>query len=71
MEYTGNPQNPFRAVGHNEIFKGPDGRLWISCHGILEGENSKPFLVIDPIWFEGDKIKSSGPTWTKQTVKLN
>lgn len=37
LPYTGDPNCPFRAVGHNEVFTGPDGRLWLSCHGILEG----------------------------------
>lgn len=70
MEYTGDPTSPFRAVGHNEIFKGPDGRYWLSCHGILEGK--PPFLMIDPIWFdENGNIQSNGPSFTKQSIKLN
>lgn len=67
MEFTGNPNTPFNAVGHNEIFRGPDGRYWLSCHGIIEGQ--APMLVIDPIWFDKDgNIQSDGPTYTKQRV---
>ena len=73
FEYTGDPNNPFNQVGHNEIFKGPDGRYWLSCHGIIPSQNDeKPFLVIDPIWFdENGNVKSNGPTYTLQKVKLN
>lgn len=68
LPYTGDPNCPFRAVGHNEVFTGPDGRLWLSCHGILEG--GSPMLVIDPMWFdENDVIRSTGPTWTLQTIE--
>ncbi|MBP6386946.1 MAG: family 43 glycosylhydrolase [Pseudarcicella sp.] len=69
LPYTGNPQNPFDQVGHNEIFKGPDGRLWLSCHGIVPGQ--MPFLVIDPIWFDKDgNVKSNGPSFTPQSIPL-
>lgn len=68
-QYTGNPKNPFDQIGHNEIFTGPDGRLWLSAHGIIPGKN--PSLVIDPIWFdEQGALKSSGPTFTPQTIPL-
>lgn len=73
FEYTTDPKNPFNQVGHNEIFKGPDGRYWLSCHGIIPDENDEnPFLVIDPIWFDEDgNIQSDGPTYTEQKVLLN
>ncbi|MEX0323816.1 MAG: glycoside hydrolase family 43 protein [Puniceicoccaceae bacterium] len=68
MQYTGDPDGYFNAVGHNEIFTGPDGRFWLSCHGI--GDDGVPMLVIDPIWFdEQGRVKSAGPTSTPQTVK--
>jgi len=67
FEWSGDPNNPFNQVGHNEIFKGPDGRYWISCHGIIPDEH--PFLVIDPIWFdENGNILSNGPTYTLQSI---
>ena len=63
----GDPENPFNQVGHNEIFKGPDGRYWLSCHGI--GEDGIPKLVIDPLEFDMDgNIFSNGPTYTKQVI---
>ena len=69
MEFTGDPGNPFHAVGHNEIFQGPDGRLWLSCHGIIPGQS--PFLVIDPLWIdENGHVRSNGPTYTRQKVRL-
>lgn len=61
---------PYSAVGHNVIFEGPDGNFWISCHGILKGEN--PMLMIDPIYFDEDgEIYTLGPTSTMQTIKMN
>jgi beta-xylosidase len=70
FEWRGDPNSPFNAVGHNEIFVGPDGGYWLSCHGI--SEESVPFLVIDPIWFDEEgQVQSIGPTYTKQVVKLD
>lgn len=67
--WTGDPNSPFDQVGHNAIFKGVDGRFWISCHGQIGGK--EPMLVIDPIWFEKDgSIRSNGPTFTKQLVLM-
>lgn len=64
----------FNQVGHNEIFKGPGGRYWLSCHGIrkpAEGKQRQPFLVIDPIWFdENGRVQSKGPTYTQQKMKM-
>ena len=55
--------------GQNEIFTGPDGRLWLSCHGTLEGDGSAPMLFIDPIWFDADgTVRLHGPTFTPQEV---
>ncbi len=67
--YEGNPANPFNQVGHNEIFTGPDGRLWLSCHGIIDGK--PPMLVIDPLDFDahGNIIKRE-PTYTPQSITL-
>ncbi|ANY19348.1 Glycosyl hydrolases family 43 [Tsuneonella dongtanensis] len=63
-------RTPYRAVGHNEVFTGPDGRLWISCHGILrDGPHAGiPSLVIEPIDFVNGEIRIKGPTSTPQTV---
>lgn len=70
FKWKGDENSPFNQVGHNEIFKGPDGRYWISCHGITNDAPDKPSLVIDPIWFDKDgNVKSNGPTYTEQEVK--
>lgn len=68
LEFTGDSASVYRAVGHNEIWNGPDGRFWISCHGILNEESPTPYLVIDPIWFENGVIKTNGPTSSKQVI---
>jgi len=52
------------------VFTGPDGRLWLSCHGITPGAN--PFLVIDPIDFDAEgNVVIQGPTWNRQEIKLD
>ncbi|WP_262249781.1 glycoside hydrolase family 43 protein [Parapedobacter soli] len=67
FEWQGNPENPFRGVGHNQIFKGPDGRYWLSCHGVAK--ERPPLLVIDPIWFDDNgNVQSNGPTYTLQSI---
>lgn len=75
LEYTGDENSPFNQVGHNQIFTGPDGKLWLSCHGILkanEGKQPKPFLVIDPVKFtKSGVIKKSKPSYTFQTIKVH
>ncbi|MEZ4905346.1 MAG: hypothetical protein R2822_28090 [Spirosomataceae bacterium] len=73
--WQGDPQSPFNQVGHNEVFVGPDGLYWLSCHGIknpLNGSDEKPFLVIDSIDFD-DKgsILKKNPTYTLQKIKTN
>lgn len=70
FKYTGDKNNIFNQVGHNEVFTGPDGRLWISAHGITE--TGIPSLVIDPITFgKNGELTIEGPTYTKQSVPLN
>jgi beta-xylosidase len=71
LPYTGDPQSPFNQVGHNEVFTGPDGRLWLSCHGILKARPEQPMLVIDPIDFAPDgTVVSRSPSHTPQVVRL-
>lgn len=72
FKWEGDENSPFNQVGHNEIFKGPDGRYWISCHGITNDKPESPSLVIDPIWFDKNgNIKSNGPTYTEQEINCN
>lgn len=60
--------NPFIAVGHNAVFTGPDGKLWLSCHGINSYFNA-PYLVIDPIDFDAEgHIRKTEPTFLPQAV---
>ncbi len=66
LTYTPNPECIFNQVGHNEIFVGPDGRYWLSCHGIAPGKN--PMLVIDPLEIKDGKVSSVGPTSSPQTI---
>lgn len=69
FEWEGDEKNPFDQVGHNEIFVGPDGQYWLSCHGIIPGKS--PMLVIDPIWFDEEgNVHSNGPTYKKQVINL-
>jgi len=68
LKYTANQNNPWHSVGHNQVFKGPDGKWWISCHGILKGENQKPGLVIDPFEIINGEIIIKGPTFDEQVI---
>lgn len=71
LPYTGNPDSPFNQVGHNEIFPGPDGRLWLSCHGILKSKPEQPMLVIDPLDFDAaGRLVKKAPSYTPQTIPL-
>jgi len=66
VEYSGDPASPYIAVGHNAIFKGPDGRDWITCHYQVKDEIPK--LGFDPIDIKDGKITGVGPTYTPQSV---
>lgn len=69
FEWSGDENSPFNQVGHNEIFTGPDGRIWLSCHGIMSSDPESPMLVIDPLDFDEDgKVIKKVPTYTPQTV---
>lgn len=62
--------SPFDAVGHNAVFKGPDGRLWISCHGVSK-YYKYPHLVLDPLNFDKNgAIKRTEPSYVPQVIKL-
>lgn len=64
---------PYREIGHNQIFKGPDGRYWTSCHAYVKGGDDRfgAFLIIDPIELKDGKVVTNAPTWTPQTVKIS
>lgn len=65
-------KHPFREIGHNQVFKGPDGRYWTSCHAYIKGGDNEfgSMLIIDPLEFKDGVIHTSAPTWTPQTVKV-
>lgn len=69
LKYTNTGDGFYRAVGHNEVWTGPDGRFWISCHGIPR-EDPIPFLVIEPIDIVDGVIQIEGPTHHKVSVPL-
>lgn len=72
-------EDPYAETGHNAIFEGPDGKLWSSCHYMID--NGRPFessdegslpkgqLGIEPLYFRNGIFAIDGPTWTEQTVK--
>lgn len=67
------PTQPYREIGHNQIFKGPDGNYWTSCHAYVKnGDNTfGALMIMDPLEFKEGKIITSAPTWTTQTVYID
>lgn len=63
------PDCDISGIGHNQIFIGPDGRYWTSYHGYKKGVQTA-ITLIDPIWFEGENIKTNTPTYTPQEIKI-
>lgn len=71
LPYEGNPDSPFNQVGHNVVFTGPDGNLWLSCHGTLKEKPEQPMLVIDPLEFGSDgNLVKKPPSYTPQAIEL-
>lgn len=64
---------PYREVGHNQIFKGPDGGYWTCCHAYVKNGDDRfgALLVMDPIEFKNGKVITNAPTWTPKTVKID
>lgn len=66
----------WQDLGHNTVFTGPDGEMWISCHGQVRGGNLPPMLVIQPLEFDeqGNLKKMDIPnkyqkvTWTTESA---
>ncbi len=52
--YCGNQKNPFLRIGHNNVFIGPDGGYWLSCHCIMKGHDPEP--IIEPFKIKDEKI---------------
>ncbi len=70
IQYTGNGDSPFVSVGHNAIFKGPDGRDWVTCH--YQRKNEPPKLGYDPIEIKNGVVTSptNGPSCTPQIINI-
>jgi|GEM_PF-80182 len=64
------PDSPYSTVGHNQVFSGPDGSLWISCHGYRKDDENAS-MIMDPFWFEKGQIKTNAPTYTPQVVMID
>lgn len=64
------PRFPFTSLGHNQFFKGPDGRIWTSYHGYVAG-SSEASMMIDPIWIENGEVKTTAPSYGHQRVKIS
>jgi beta-xylosidase len=65
------PRAPLTHVGHNGVFRGPDGRWWISYIMQFNGKASPERLGIDPIGFnEAGWVETDAPTLGTQIVPL-
>ncbi len=62
------PEFPYWEIGHNAVFRGPDGRHWISCHAYLKGAEL-PAMLIDPVEFKDGRIIFEGPSYKPVTVR--
>lgn len=56
------------AIGHNQVFVGPDGNYWTSYHGNLRGM-SEAITLIDPIELHDGKVTTPTPTYTPQRIE--
>lgn len=75
-------QDPYCETGHNALFKGPDGKLWSSCHysmyekrpypysQTLEKWEFTPQMGLEPVHFKDGRFYISGPTWTEQSIDI-
>ena len=67
------PDVPWRQVGHNSLFRGPDGRWWIAAHayGRAGGDPKNPHLVIDPIDFRAGVFARTPVSATTQSAPID
>lgn len=62
------PRAPYTHCGHNGVFPGPDGNIWIS-YLIQCGAESPERMAYDPIRFTADGwIETDGPTFGRRTI---
>ena len=63
------PDFHINAIGHNQVFVGPDGNYWTSYHGDLRGM-SEAITLIDPIELKDGKVYTATPTYTPQRIEF-
>jgi beta-xylosidase len=57
-----------KGPGHHSLFNDKDGKNWIVYHG-WDTAHTARYPRIDRIFIGGGKIRSDGPTYTKQSVE--
>ena len=71
-EFTQAPGIPYRQVGHNSLFIGPDGKWWICAHAYMEHDPVlHPHLVIDPLNFKDGVFTATPVSFTTQSVPID
>ena len=61
-------QDKYRECGHNSVFEGPDGELWIAAHVFPAGYTTTPVLVIDRLVLDEERGILCLDTATGQTI---
>jgi xylan 1,4-beta-xylosidase len=74
-------EDPYCETGHNSLFEGPDGKLWLSCHFMMDEKRPYPYckdlqdweklpqMGIEPVSYKNGMFYIKGPTWTEQSVE--
>lgn len=74
-------EDPYCETGHNSLFEGPDGKLWLSCHFMMDEKRPYPYckdfqdweklpqMGIEPVYYKNGMFYIKGPTWTEQSVE--
>ena len=71
-EFTQDRSIPYRQVGHNSVFTGPDGKWWICAHELEIGDPVvQSRLVIDPLNFEGSMFQHTDVSYQPMHVKIS
>lgn len=71
-KYTQAPSIPWRQVGHNSLFIGPNGKWWICAHGYRKHDNTlHPHLVIDLLYFVDGVFEKTPVSYKPKAVKVD
>lgn len=74
-------QDPYCETGHNALFEGPDGKLWSSCHYLMNASRPYPYcptlqpwetlpqLGFEPVYYKDGMFNIQPPTWTEQFIE--